>query len=336
MPVVLIGPDRRVARINRFATTLLPRDLEGRHFITALRQPDLLDAIESTFAQGQPNSAPYLSSNSATETKYDVLVAPVDRESGRFVLLSFRDITDRDAASQSRRDFVANVSHELRTPLTAMSGFIETLTGAAKDDPEARQRFLSIMSHEVGRMNRLVEDLLSLSRVQATERVRPTEKVNLVETLRTSIARLSNKAQETGVVIEESFPRKTPLIPGDSDQMVQVFTNLLENALRYGGAGGRVRVRVSESDNEPALRAAAVRIDIIDYGVGIDPHDIPRLTERFYRVDDHRSRDMGGTGLGLAIVKHIIGRHRGRLQIASKPGKGSCFSVILPLSDISG
>ena len=229
-----------------------------------------------------------------------------------------------------RRDFVANVSHELRTPLTALMGFIETLSGPAKDDPEARARFLGIMSGEAERMNRLVGDLLSLSRVEAEERVRPTQAVNLTDVLQTALRNLNPLAVDNDVTLTPVFGTEPMPLRGDADQLLQVFTNLIENAIKYGGEGKNVEITAEIQQHDSALRGPSARITVTDQGPGIDPVHLPRLTERFYRADNHRSRTLGGTGLGHAIVKHILNRHRGRLKITSTPGEGASFCVILP------
>jgi two-component system phosphate regulon sensor histidine kinase PhoR len=252
---------------------------------------------------------------------------------GQGALVSFTDETATEAAERMRRDFIANVSHELKTPLTALSGFIETLRGAARDDAAARERFLQIMDREAGRMRRLVDDLLSLSRVEGEERVRPTGRIELGPLLSSVVAALRPQAEERAVGVELDVPAGVPAVAGDADQLTQVFTNLLENALKYGASGGHVIVSVADMGRDPALRASVIRVDVTDHGEGFDPVHIPRLTERFYRIDGHRSRAEGGTGLGLAIVKHIVGRHRGRLAIESAPGKGARFSVILPQAE---
>lgn len=231
-----------------------------------------------------------------------------------------------------RRDFVANVSHELRTPLTALMGFVETLRGAAKDDPVARDRFLAIMEREAGRMNRLVGDLLSLSRVEAEERRRPTTGTDLGAVLRGAMQALAPLAEARQVQLLREGLTEGLKIPADPDQLTQVFTNLIENAIKYGGSGGEVRISVDKIDYEPVLRGAALRVVVADRGEGIDPIHLPRLTERFYRIDTHRSREQGGTGLGLAIVKHIVLRHRGRMKIESEKGQGSRFLILLPVS----
>ena len=330
LPMLLIGSDERVRVANSGATRLFGPGLEGRHYHIALRQPDLLQCVSETLANRVVRQARHVVASISGEQTYRVLSSPVSLENLAASLVSFVDITDVEQAGQIRRDFVANVSHELRTPLTALLGFIETLRGAAREDPVARDRFLSIMEKEAGRMNRLVSDLLSLSRVEAEERVRPSERVNIVALVQSSVTALRPFATDRNVGLE-ILGETTPVeIPADPDQIVQVLHNLIENAIKYGGPGKMVSVVIRREPRDPALRAAAVRIDVIDRGDGIDSAHLPRLTERFYRIDSHRSREQGGTGLGLAIVKHIINRHRGRFRIDSELGKGSQFSIILP------
>lgn len=251
-------------------------------------------------------------------------------ENHGFLILSFQDVTQLAQAGQMRRDFVANVSHELRTPLTALMGFIETLRGAARDDADARDRFLSIMEGEASRMNRLVGDLLSLNRVESKERIRPKEEMDLVAHLASTLKTMQPLADADKVSLKFTPPSEPVTIIGDPDQLLQVFMNLIENAIKYGG--DQVEMTVELLERDPSLRTAAVRVKVMDNGAGIDPIHLPRLTERFYRADNHRSREQGGTGLGLAIVKHIVNRHRGRLRVSSDLGVGTCFAVTLPLS----
>ncbi len=330
LAAVLIGTNERIGGANAPARKLLGEAIVGRHFITVLRQPTLLDAIEGTLRDRRTRTTRYLTSEGAHDLTFDVQCAHVTSELGTGVLVCFEDVTQMERAGQMRRDFVANVSHELRTPLTALLGFIETLRGPARNDPAAQDRFLSIMEAEAIRMNRLVGDLLSLSRVESQERVRPTERVDLREIVETVQVALTPLAEESGVTLVCEDYEGRAAVMGDADQLRQVFTNLIENAIKYSGRDTGVKVVLSHSDYEPALRCPGVRASVIDSGPGLDPIHIPRLTERFYRVDSHRSREMGGTGLGLAIVKHIVNRHRGRLRIESAPGKGSSFTVILP------
>ena len=230
-----------------------------------------------------------------------------------------------------RRDFVANVSHELRSPLTALLGFIETLQGPARDDPVARERFLVIMSREAGRMTRIVRDLLSLSRVESEERVRPTGRVDLAALVSSAVQTLRPLAESQSIALTVEGASEPVFAAADPDQITQVFTNLIENALKYGGTGKRVVVSLERREGVPGFPCKVAAISVQDWGEGIDEVHLPRLTERFYRVDSHRSREKGGTGLGLAIVKHIIHRHRGRLKIISHKGEGSRFTVFLPL-----
>lgn len=330
LPALLIRRDARIEAANSDALALLGAGIVGRHFITALRQPSLMDTIEATLRDGTARGTRYLTNDGRQDTTFRVSVRAIGLALGSAALVVFEDVTHVEQAGQIRRDFVANVSHELRTPLTALMGFIETLKGPARNDAAARDMFLETMEAEANRMNRLVADLLSLSRVEAGERVRPTETLDLGDLVRSTAMRLAPLADEAGVAILTDLPAPFRMT-GDSDQLRQVLTNLLENAIKYSGRGQSVTVRVSLPAFEPRLRGLGVGIDVRDTGPGIDPIHIPRLTERFYRVDSHRNRAMGGTGLGLAIVKHIVNRHRGRLRVDSELGKGTRFQIVLPV-----
>lgn len=332
LPIVLLGPDERVIGLNRPALGLFGESALGRHYITALRNPVLLDCVEEALQQNRKRNATYLTVDMTRELTFDVAASPMPLPGGTGVILAFEDRTDREHAEVMRRDFVANVSHELKTPLTALSGFIETLQGPARGDAEAQARFLEIMSREADRMNRLVNDLLSLSRVEAQERVRPDRRLDVVELIGSTLEVLRPLAADNGVELKVDLPEKPIFLRADADQLVQVVNNLVENAIKYGGSGGEVSLTLTYAEREMAFRGAGVRIDVEDKGEGFDPVHISRLTERFYRLDNHRSREKGGTGLGLAIVKHIINRHRGRFRIESEPGQGSRFSVMLPVS----
>ncbi|MGJ8605222.1 MAG: sensor histidine kinase [Marivita sp.] len=331
IPAVLIAPDNRIFAVNAAAEKLLGKNIEGRHFITALRQPSLLDSIEQTQSDGTRRETRYLTNDGQHDITYRVTCGPVPMQGKQGTLVSFEDITPMEQAGQMRRDFVANVSHELRTPLTALLGFIETLQGPARNDANAQDRFLSIMASEAERMNRLVSDLLSLSRVEAEERVRPVDPVDLGAVMQQTRHSLAQLASEAGIELDVYVPDSPVIVPGDADQIRQVLTNLVENAIKYSGRGSFVRLSLGVPDYETRLRGSGVRIEVTDTGQGIDVVHLPRLTERFYRVDSHRSRELGGTGLGLAIVKHIVNRHRGRLLVESQTGKGTTFTVILPM-----
>lgn len=330
LPLIVIASDERVVVANQKAEELFGAGTQGRHYITVLRQPMLLDAIENVLRLGEDATATYRVSESARDLHFDVKIRAARTLDVSYVVVAFEDKTELQEASQMRRDFVANVSHELRTPLTAVLGFIETLLGPAANDATARTRFLSIMDNEAKRMNRIVGDLLSLSRVEADRRVRPRDPVCVPSVVRSVVQSLQPLAQARSVSLRLEGADAEDLVQGDQDQLTQVFTNLVENAIKYGPDDGEVSICITSHAIEPTMRGPALRVDIADQGEGIPAHHIPRLTERFYRVDTHRSREMGGTGLGLAIVKHILNRHRGRLRIESHAGNGSCFSVILP------
>ena len=333
MPALVVDRSERIIAANADGRMLLGQRIEGRHYATILRQPQVIEAIEQSLRTKRPARTRHLSNDGAQDTTFQVecrYLKGVGAASGGAVLMVFQDVTHLEQASQMRRDFVANVSHELRTPLTALMGFIETLRGPARDDTNARERFLQIMTDEANRMNRLVGDLLSLNRVESEERVRPKEQLELTGLLQSTLNSLRPLAEGGSVVMTLNAPPEPVMLPGDSDQLRQVFTNLIENAMKYGGSGESVTVNILPSERDAALRGPAVRVQIIDKGPGIDAVHLPRLTERFYRADSHRSRQLGGTGLGLAIVKHIINRHRGRLRVESDLGKGSVFTVILP------
>ncbi len=328
IPVMVIGPDDRILAANDATTPILGPNLVGNHYMTAMRQPAILAAVAQVRRSDAAGTARFVGRDGNSDTVYRVTIAPA----GHDIALTFEDQTAAHAAGQMRRDFVANVSHELRTPLTALLGFIETLGGAARDDAAARDRFLAIMANEANRMTRLVDDLLSLSRVEEDERVRPREHVDLAALLASVIKGLEPQAVDAGITVALHVENDAAMVPGDAGQLVQVFTNLVENGIKYGASGGRVDVSLMPQKMHPRLRGEAVQVIVADDGEGIASHHIARLTERFYRVDNHRSREVGGTGLGLAIVKHIINRHRGRLLIESVEGQGTEASVFLPIS----
>ena len=333
LPLValIIGPDERITVANGPARSLVGQEIVGRHCITGLRQPNILDAIETVFRTKTKQESRYLGRDSGRDTTFRVNIAPIETGKGTSVLITFEDLTDIEDAGKMRRDFVANVSHELKTPLTALMGFIETLRGPARNDPKAQDRFLSIMEQEATRMSQLVSDLLSLSKVEENERIRPVQPVNLDAILNSTILALAPVAEKAAVAVTAHFPPTVPLIPGDENQLRQVFRNLIENAIKYGARGGKIDVIIDEAQESALLRGQGITVRVRDYGEGIAAHHIARLTERFYRVDSHRSREVGGTGLGLAIVKHIISRHRGRLRINSVVNEGTEFAVILPV-----
>lgn len=338
VPMLVVDGAERVVISNSAAARMLGAALNDRPFVTVLRQPVVNRAVEQAVSgRGGAQRLSVVLSARGHDHNCVVTVTPMTlgRRSGAGVVIE--DSTGVEHAEQMRRDFVANVSHELKTPLTALMGFIETLQGPARNDAVARDKFLSIMQREAGRMNRLIGDLLSLSRVEQEERRRPSECVDLAALIRSVCATLTPTATAAGASLIRIGTAGTAEVAGDPDQIQQVLHNLIENAIKYGARADaapdstrEVRVTLSHVPHEPVLRGPGWSVEVADDGEGIDEVHLPRLTERFYRVDTHRSREKGGTGLGLAIVKHIVARHRGRLKIESTRGVGSRFTVILP------
>ncbi|SFA77458.1 two-component system, OmpR family, phosphate regulon sensor histidine kinase PhoR [Poseidonocella pacifica] len=331
LPSVMVSSNERIVNVNEPAKAVFGEKFLHHHYITVFRQPGILDAIETCLRDHTPQQAQFLLQEAGRDVTLEAHIGSVEFGTFSGAVITFQDVSERQEAGQMRRDFVANVSHELRTPLTALLGFIETLRGPARKDEAARDRFLGIMQDEAARMNRLVQDLLSLSRVESEERMRPSEPLELVGQMKSVARLLQPMAEKAGVAIELDLPGHDVQIVGDGDQIAQVLTNLIENAIKYGSSGKRVLIGLSLATFDSDLRGPAARIKVQDFGPGIDPLHLPRLTERFYRVDTHRSRNLGGTGLGLAIVKHIINRHRGRMRVESELGKGTMFTVKLPM-----
>jgi two-component system phosphate regulon sensor histidine kinase PhoR len=333
-PAIALDGAGQIVHANRRAEELFGARRRSGHLASMSRDPELLAAVDDVLASRQ-GRAVELQTRVPVERRLLAIVAALDtsasRGGGPALLISFRDLTEQDRLARMRADFVANASHELRTPLASLRGFVETLQGAAKDDPEARERFLKVMSEQAERMSRLVDDLLSLSRVEMREHLPLVERVDLNDALARVIQALQPLAAKTDTTIAFEALSEPAIVRGDRDELVQVFQNLIQNAVKYGKAGGRIEVRVAR---EPAAagRPARYLASVKDEGPGIAPQHLPRLTERFYRVNVAASREKGGTGLGLAIVKHILNRHRGELLVDSKVGQGSTFTVALPVA----
>jgi two-component system, OmpR family, phosphate regulon sensor histidine kinase PhoR len=345
VPVLLLWQGGRILQMNAAARDRFPLASPGGRVEAMVRQPDLVAAIAASFADGRMRQVA-LTSLVPLERFERATIAPFEDSGARHVLMTVADETEQRASERMRADFLANASHELRTPLASIAGFIETLRGPARDDAEARERFLKIMDDQAGRMSRLLTDLSSLSRIELFERVAPTGTVDLGLVVRETV-----EASPSAALVELAVPDGPLPVLADRDQLVQVVTNLVDNAVKYGG-GQPVRVRVAARlEREPALQAAgrqwtdAFRLPLTspghepgrlyavlrveDQGPGIAREALPRLTERFYRVEA-TARGVPGTGLGLAIVKHIVNRHRGGLLVESRPGQGTSFAVYLP------
>jgi len=350
-PVLLVrggeGETPEIAYANQAARDVFRLELTGAPLGAALRRPGVLEAIEAALA-----------TSTSTEVAFETIgvqprfwrafARPLETELGQLneLVVVLRDETDARRTERMRADFLANASHELRTPLASLAGFIETLRTHAKDDPEARDKFLGIMAQQANRMARLVDDLLSLSRIELNEHIAPSGKVDLARTIQDVSDAIRPLTAEREVKIAVKADANAGSVTGDRDQLVQVIQNLVDNAVKYTPRGGNVRIDLEFAATLEAARASSrsgvslsllspdagdgqsyVVLRVSDFGQGIARQHLPRLSERFYRVEGQRS---GGTGLGLAIVKHIINRHRGGLTVESAEGEGTTFSVYLP------
>ena len=328
-PVILLDRSGQVLFCNGPARGLFAPLREGSHICSVIRTPEFLDAVSAAPKSGQAVTVTY-AERVPVGRRMAVTVAPLigGNERNGNILVLLRDLTEIERINQMRADFIAFASHELRTPLASLRGFIATLQGTAKQDPRARERFLPIMAEQASRMTRLIDALLSLSRVEMNAHVPPSDLVDLNDVLGHAGDTLEPLAGDSGIELEVGrFPRPA-MVRGDRDELLQVLQNLVQNALKYGN-GGHVRIEAKHIPSLGRQTTGRYAISVVDDGPGIPPEHLPRLTERFYRVDVASSREKGGTGLGLAIVKHILNRHRGELAIASKPGKGSTFTVML-------
>ena len=317
-----------VVHHNRLITELFPEIRVGQPMSQFTRNPDLIGAIDLALASDDRVEVE-LTERVPVERRVCATVSRVVQTavpSSPYLLVTFRDLTEQDRLAQMRADFIANASHELRTPLASLRGFVETLQGPAREDPDARERFLWLMAGQAERMTRLIDDLLSLSRVEMRVHLPPRGIVELNETAAYVCQLVEPQTDVTKVEIALERHDAPARIRGDREEIVQVIQNLLQNAIKYGREDGKVQVRVGRDPPKGSL-PAKVWVSVTDDGPGIAPEHLPRLTERFYRVNVASSREKGGTGLGLAIVKHILNRHRAELKIASKLGIGSTFSV---------
>jgi len=335
-PLLQVSPRGRVIYANRAALDRFGTELVGRPLSRIIRDPDVLGAVTTAF-DADLASQLTIAEPRARGRRFQVEVLPVRIPGGPpRVVIVLRERTSEHLSQRMMSDFVANASHEIRTPLTTVRGLIDTLRGPAHDDPAARDRFLATMGAEAERMNRLVDELMALSQVELMEHDRPRKPVRVDDVLAAVQSAQSARAAAANVELALELASALPDVPGDADQLHQVVANLVDNALKYGASGGRIELRARTYEAAPPRAGrlaglAAVAVEIADFGDGIPPEAIPRLTERFFRVDASRSRRLGGTGLGLAIVKHIVSRHRGHLAVDSILGEGSRFTVYLAL-----
>jgi two-component system phosphate regulon sensor histidine kinase PhoR len=330
---IMLDHDGRVIAFNSAAASIAPALRRGEPALVALRAPDLVEAIRRAAVRSEPQRVEF-SERVPHDRWFEVFVIPVrlagvDAAAADILVMTFNDLTPLRRIEEMRADFVANASHELRTPLAALLGFVETLQGPAKDDAAAREKFLAIMQAQAKRMARLIDDLLSLSRIELNEHMRPSTPVDLVPLVRPVVDGLQMLARDRGVEIKVTVPDVPAMVLGERDELIRALENLVENALKYGAAGKRVEVALVPGQTRDD--APEAQLSVRDYGPGIAPEHLPRLTERFYRVDVTDSRAQGGTGLGLALVKHVLSRHGGRLSIESTKGAGATFTMHVPL-----
>jgi len=332
-PAIVLERDGRVIAFNAAASAIAPALRRGEPALITLRMPELVDAIRRAAATRTPQRVEFFE-RVPLDRWFEAFVTPVKLAStgdarSDILLMTFNDLTPLRRVEEMRADFIANASHELRTPLAALLGFIETLQGPAKDDTAARAKFLTIMQGQATRMARLIDDLLSLSRIELNAHLQPSTPLDLAPIVRQVADGLQTLARDRDVAIKVSTPPEPLIVLGDRDELIRVLENLVENALKYGAAGKRIDITLTRGQARGG--APEVRVAVRDYGPGIAPEHLPRLTERFYRVDVADSRAQGGTGLGLALVKHVLNRHGGRLNIESTPGEGATFTMHLPL-----
>lgn len=332
----MLDSNRVVLRDNMAARALLGDSLVGRDLASVLRNPNVLRAVDSIL-QGRADILDVeFSFQVPVERHFSARIAGVESSPSQPIAaaIALNDLTEMKRAQQLRSDFVANASHELRTPISVLLGGLQTLRGPARNDPKAQEEFVTVMEGQAERMARLVDDLLSLSRIEMNEHSVPSDRIDLGILLGEVRDTLSLAANAQGMSVEIDMQDDIPPVPGDLEDLTKVFQNLLDNAIKYGADESCVilTVRRATVGVPPSLtgRSGYIAVSVADEGEGIEPELIPRLTERFFRTDAALSRRLGGTGLGLAIVKHAVNRHRGALSIESTPGKGSTFTVYLP------
>lgn len=333
VPVVAFDCDLNVVSANQRAVSAFPKLTVGISADNAISKKKVFQKALSQALEGSVETTCILRVKQGFGHEYLTTIQPLDpvKDNEPLLIVTFQDQSPLKDAKTMRSEFVANVSHEIRSPLTAISGFVETLQGAAKDDPEAQTHFLGLMEKEAERMTNLVTDLLSLSQVEAKQRRAPKKNVDPNQIIAQAVASVADLANKRGKTLDVQIAGKLPKLAGQHDDLIRVLINLLENGINYSRDQACVKLTARMEGPENPLGVEALSISVQDQGDGIPTEDIPRLTERFYRVEKSRSRNVGGTGLGLAIVKHILVRHRGSMVIDSTPGEGSTFCIYLPL-----
>ena len=332
-PAIVLNAQGQVLSFNRLALEFLPNVRPQQHISSFIRDPGVLAGVGGMHPARRARQIVQYEQRVPIERHMEATISWIGPamskapERGPAILIFLRDLTEQERLDRLRSDFIANASHELRTPLASVLGFIETLQGAARNDAAARERFLEIMARQAQRMARLIDNLLSLNRIEMRLHLRPQGRVDITDIVAHVVATLQPMGEKAGIACHLSIAEEPIWVQGDRDELVQVISNLVENAIKYGRSGGNVWLTIGR-DPQPHPLPPKVLVTVRDDGEGIEEKHLPRLTERFYRAND-AGGDKSGTGLGLAIVKHVVTRHRGELRIASQRGKGSTFSVVL-------
>jgi two-component system phosphate regulon sensor histidine kinase PhoR len=313
--------------MNKSALSQFPNAQKDTPIAFSLRNPELLSAIEKVKNSTQAQLIE-IYQNMPNPIWFDTSISylKLQKDKSYYIVISMHNISEQKLVEAMRSDFIANASHELRTPLASLSGFIETMQGPAKDDQEAREKFLKIMASQVTRMSKLIDDLLSLSKIEMSQHIKPTDKVDLISIILSVVEGLQTQAKQANIKLIVKNPKEKIIINGDKEELIEVFENLIDNAIKYGAGGLKVEIEIKEAGLKSKFD---YNISITDFGAGVSAQHVPRLTERFYRVNVDSSRKKKGTGLGLAIVKHILNRHGGLLNIKSKLGSGTSVEVFL-------
>ena len=326
-PTIILDEKANIIHLNSKAQETFISAKIDDPIAFSFRNPILLSAIEEVKKTNEPKSIE-IHQSGLNEKWFNVAISlfKLQRKEPLYMVLSLQDLSEQKKSDAMRSDFIANASHELRTPLTSLIGFIDTIEGAAANDKEAREKFLKIMRSQAGRMSKLIDDLLSLSKIELSQNVKPTNRVDLSATILRVVETLQTQTEQANLEIKITKPNEPIFITGDETELFEVFENLIDNAIKYGEKGKKIEINLDKAEPNSGFDYS---VNIIDFGEGVASQHLPRLTERFYRVDADVSRKKKGTGLGLAIVKHILNRHEGMLNIISKIGKGTKVEVFL-------
>ena len=351
--IIVLDSDQKIIFQNSHSIDLFENNYTGQNITNLIRSPIVLETLENVYKNKKTKIIEYnseygqnLSPRSTNfynvEISYEKNHLQLTNAKDNYVIL-MKNITPLKNIEKVRSSFIANVSHELKTPLATVMGFLETIRGPAKDDKKSMSKFLGIMDKETIRMKRLIDDLLVVSKIESDEHIHPTKKVNLIKTLNNVIESLKEYALKKNIQIRTNYQLSENLsVLGNEDELVQVFTNIIDNSIKYGKINSSIDIKAEEvkeqtdqSEDKKLFPQLILKISVKDESDGIHAKHLSRLTERFYRVDAARSKEIGGTGLGLTIVKHILNKHRGHLDIKSEINQGSTFTVELPIAPIS-